>query len=79
MPSENSTDITGIIHTNKAEANAIVRKYISHIDELKDSLKKNYDEMEMENTDMKIEIADIVADITTRLEQLVDSIEDVRF
>ena len=35
--------------------------------------------MEMENTDMKVEIAEIVANITTRLEQVVNSMEDIRF
>ena len=35
--------------------------------------------MDMENTDIQPEIYDIVADITKRLENLVDSMQDVSF
>ena len=79
MPSENNIYTTGVVHTSKAEANAIVKQYISHIEELKSSFKENYDEMEMENTDIQVEISDIVADITNRLERLVDSMQDISF
>ena len=79
MPSENKIDTTGVVHTSKAEANAIVKQYISHIEELKSTFKENYDEMEMENTDIQVEISDIVADITNRLERLVDSMQDISF
>lgn len=79
MPSDNNVDVTGVVHTSKTEANAIVRQYISHIEELKESFKENYDEMEMENTDIQVDISEIVADITNRLERLVDSMQDITF
>lgn len=79
MPAFNNTDSSEFVLTSKNEANAIVKEYISHIEELSSSMKKNFDDMEMENTDVQVEISDIVADITSRLEKLVDSVQDVKF
>ena len=79
MPTENSVDTSGVVHTSKAEANAIVKQYISHIEEFKVSFKNNYDDMEMENTEIQVEISEVVADITNRLERLVDSMQDISF
>lgn len=79
MPTGNDTNTSGASLTSKAEANTIVREYISHIEKLQTAFKGNYDDMEIENTDIQIEISDVVADITKRLESLVDSMQDVSF
>lgn len=79
MPTGNDTNTSGASLTSKTEANMIVREYISHIEELQTAFKGNYDDMEIENTDIQIEISDVVADITKRLESLVDSMQDVSF
>lgn len=79
MPTGNDTNTSGASLTSKTEANMIVRDYISHIEELQTAFKGNYDDMEIENTDIQIEISDVVADITKRLESLVDSMQDVSF
>lgn len=79
MPSGSNTNTSGAGLTSKTEANAIVREYINHIEDLKVAFNNNYNEMELENTDIQLEIYDIVADITTRLENLVDSMNDVTF
>lgn len=79
MPTGNDTNTSGASLTSKTEANMIVREYISHIEELQTAFKGNYDDMEIENTDIQIEISDVVADITKRLESLADSMQDVSF
>ena len=76
---EDDTNTSGIGLTSKTEANAIVREYISHIEDLQTAFNSNYNDMDMENTDIQLEIYDIVADITKRLENLVDSMQDVSF
>ena len=79
MASSNDTDISGARLTSKIEANFIVNEYISHIEELKTKINSNYEDMDIYNTDIQLEIHDVVADITKRLESLVDSIQDVTF
>lgn len=79
MPTGNDINTSGASLTSKTEANMIVREYISHIEELQTAFKGNYDDMEIENTDIQIEISDVVADITKRLESLADSMQDVSF
>ena len=79
MPSGYDTNTSGIGLTSKTEAKAIVREYISHIEDLQTAFNSNYNDMDMENTDIQLEIYDIVADITKRLENLVDSMQDVSF
>lgn len=79
MPSGNDTNTSGVSLTSKTEAKAIVREYISHIEDLQTAFNSNYNDMDMENTDIQLEIYDIVADITKRLENLVDSMQDVSF
>lgn len=79
MPSGNDINTSGVGLTSKQEANQIVRSYIEHIEDLKVNFNKNYDDMDIENTDIQLEIYDIVAEITNRLERLVDSMNDVTF
>ena len=79
MPSGNDTNTSGVSLTSKTEAKAIVREYISHIEDLQTAFNSNYNDMDMENTDIQLEIYDIVADITKRLENLVESMQDVSF
>ena len=79
MPSGNDTNTSGVSLTSKTEAKAIVREYISHIEDLQTAFNSNYNDMDLENTDIQLEIYDIVADITKRLENLVDSMQDVSF
>ncbi len=79
MPAFNNKESSEFVLTSKSEANAIVKEYISHIEELNSAMKKNFDDMEMENADIQVDISEIVADITGRLERLVDSVQEVSF
>ena len=79
MPAFNNKESSDFVLTSKSEANAIVKEYISHIEELNSAMKKNFDDMEMENADIQVDISEIVADITGRLERLVDSVQEVSF
>ncbi len=63
----------------KETAEALVAHCIKEIEESKKSVKKNFDEMDFENSVVRDDYEKIISEITSEYDSLINKISDYRF